>query len=227
MLARLSETAIHWPRSYRIVPSRFPPIDLFEGVAGEPGDLDALNELEGLTSRRLREEAGEIHLVAEEDRRYGPGCTPVMAAFTYPRESRFSDGSFGLYYCTEREGTAVAESRFHRERFLRESSQPSITAEMRVYIAELRASLIDLCAAGGAPYLNPDDWGPSQRLGLEAREAMRYGFVYPSVRDQEQGLCAGVLRPPALGAAQQGSHLGYKWDGERITDVVELGETPY
>ncbi|BBI53594.1 hypothetical protein HORIV_60150 [Vreelandella olivaria] len=72
---------ITWRPSYRVIPSRFPPIDLFEGVNSNPDDWNLLNELEGETSARLREEAGTIHLVRDDDRRYGPGWTPVMAAF--------------------------------------------------------------------------------------------------------------------------------------------------
>ncbi|WP_169738299.1 RES domain-containing protein [Ectothiorhodospira haloalkaliphila] len=73
----------------------------------------------------------------------------------------------------------------------------------------------------------PHDWRPSQHLGLQARQAGRYGFIYPSVRDAEGGLCAGVLRPPALGPTRQGRHLQYRWDGERITDIIELRATGY
>lgn len=227
--AALALAWVHWPKSYRVVSSRFPPIALFERIAEKTADLEALNELEGMTSGRLREQAGEIHLIAEEDRRYGPGYSPVMAAFTYPAVSRFSDGSFGLYYCARTERTAVAETRHHREAFLRESAEPSINLEMRVYIAALKAHLRDLRATPLAtPYLAPDDWRASQRLGLGARIAHESGFVYPSVRDAASGAeCAGVLRPSALGPTRQGRHLEYRWDGERITGVVELKEAGY
>lgn len=227
LLAAFSKREVHWFKSYRIVPSRFPPIDLFEGIAGRAEDLQTLGALEGLTSNRLREAAGEIHLIAEQDRRFGPGYTPVMAAFTYPAASRFSDGSYGVYYCAQYEHTAVAETRHHRERFLRESSEPPINLEMRVYQAELKASLLDLCTPMSEPYLNPDDWRPSQRLGLQARQENLYGLVYPSVRDTDRGLCAGILRPTVLGPTKQGRHLQYRWDGERITDIIELRATGY
>jgi len=69
-------------------------------------------------------------LVPIEDRVSGPGTTPIMAAFTHlnPEGSRFSDGLFGLYYCSQRLETAWAEVRYHRERFLghtHESRYPS------------------------------------------------------------------------------------------------------
>ena len=66
---------VTWRPSYRVIPSRFPPIDLFEGVNSHTDDWDLLNELEGETSARLREEMGAIHLVRDGDRRYGPGLT--------------------------------------------------------------------------------------------------------------------------------------------------------
>lgn len=221
--------SVHWRRSYRIVPARFPPISLFEDVAASPDDLDALNELEGATSARLREEAGEIHLIRPEDRRFGNGYSPVMAAFTYPAPSRFSDGAFGVYYCAKHERTAVAETRYHRERFLRESSEPPMALEMRVYIAEVRAPLLDLRIdpALTAPYLHRDDWGPSQRLGARARQSGCHGLVYPSVRDSDHGECGALLRPPAVGPTRQGKHFEYRWDGERISQIVELRSTPY
>jgi len=214
---------VQWRPSYRVVPSRFPPIDLFERVA-EPGDWDLLNLLEGETSTRLREEAGAIHMVREEDRRYGPGWTPVMAAFCHfnGQGSRFSDGTFGVYYCALSEATAIAETRYHAERFLRESSEPPMQLQQRVYLSDLDGTLHDLRGdPNAAPLLDPDDWRAGQALGRQAWEAHADGIVYPSVRDPD-GECAAVLRPPVMSATRQGRHLGYQWDGERIRHVLEL-----
>lgn len=228
-LERFPVSPVHWSRSYRIVPARFPPVALFEGVASDSGDLDALNELEGLTSPRLREQAGDIHLLRPEDRRFGPGWSPIMAAMCYPSPNRFTDGRFGTYYCADSERTAVAETRFHRERFLAESGEPPMAIEMRVYIAELRAPLVDLRVdnAEASPYLDPQDYTASRRLGELARVGDHYGLVYPSVRDPDGGACAAVLRPPALAPSHQGKHFEYRWDGHRIRSVVELRQSKY
>src|SRR5690625_2335852 len=93
------EKRIRWTRAYRIVPSRFPPVGVFDRIA-DPEDLDALFELESMTNPRLREEAGALALVPPDRRIGGPGATPVMAAFTHlnPEGSRFSDGSYGVFY---------------------------------------------------------------------------------------------------------------------------------
>jgi len=216
-------SSIQWRPSYRVVPSRFPPIDLFERVAA-PGDWDLLNRLEGQTSTRLREEAGAIHMVRGEDRRYGPGWTPVMAAFCHftGQGSRFSDGTFGVYYCGLSEATAIAETRYHAERFLRDSSEPPMQLQQRVYLSDLEGSLHDLRGDPEAtPLLDPDDWRAGQAFGRQAWEAHADGIVYPSVRDPD-GECAAVLRPPVMSATRQGRHLGYEWNGERIRHVLEL-----
>ena len=53
---------VQWRPCYRIVPSRFPPIDLFEKVA-DPADLEAVYAIEAMTNDRLRDEAGDLALV--------------------------------------------------------------------------------------------------------------------------------------------------------------------
>jgi RES domain-containing protein len=215
---------VTWRPSYRVIPSRFPPIDLFEGVNNTADDWELLNELEGETSSRLREEAGAIHLVRDEDRRYGPGWTPVMAAFCHfpPTGSRFTDGTFGAYYCALTEATAIAETCYHTERFMRESGEPPMMSQQRVYLSDLTGQLIDLCGQSNAQgLLTPDSWTAGQVFGRQAWQDQTDGIVYPSVRDPE-GECAAVLRPPALSATRQGRHLGYDWDGQRIRHVYEL-----
>ena len=72
-------TAVAWLPCWRIVPSRFPPIQLFERVT-DPADLEAIIELESLTNDRLRDQVGDIRLVPEQDRISGPGTSTIMAA---------------------------------------------------------------------------------------------------------------------------------------------------
>ncbi|WP_447527688.1 RES family NAD+ phosphorylase [Vreelandella sp. TE19] len=221
---RFPSNSVVWRPSYRVIPSRFPPIHLFENVNASASDWDLLNELEGETSARLREQAGAIHLVRDEDRRYGPGFTPVMAAFCHfpATGSRFSDGTFGVYYCALTEATAIAETVYHAERFLAESREPPMMLQQRVYLSNLRGHLIDLREQPHTQtLLAPDSWTVSQTMGRSAWETRADGIVYPSVR-APGGECAAVLRPPVLSAAHQGRHLGYDWDGERIRHIYEL-----
>src|SRR5690606_7738687 len=115
---------IEWKPCWRIIPSRFPPIQLFERVT-DPDDLEAIFELEALTNPRLRDEAGDIRLVAPQDRISGPGTSVIMAAFTHlnPDGSRFTDGTFGVFYAAGDIETAIAETSYHRERFMRATAE--------------------------------------------------------------------------------------------------------
>ncbi len=112
--------AVRFAPCYRIVASRMPTIHLFDRVA-DPDDWDALYELESMTNPRIRNEVGELHLVPKADRVSGPNASIVMAPFTHlsPQGTRFTDGRFGAYYAAESTDTAIAETRYHGENFLR------------------------------------------------------------------------------------------------------------
>lgn len=209
-----------WRPSHRLVPSRFPPIGLFDRVANSD-DLDAVFELEAMTNDRLREETGELALVPKADRVSGPGTTPIMAAFTHlnPEGSRFSDGSFGVYYCSQRLETALAEVQHHQERFLHRTVEGPLRLELRLYLADLDARLID--ARNFEEYRRADDYRPGQKLGRALREQGREGVLYRSVR-HDGGLCAAVFRPRLLSNCRQSKHYAFHFDGRRVTAIDEL-----
>lgn len=217
---------VPWKRHHRIISSRFPPVSVFEDTA-DPADLEAVIEFEGLTCDRLRDAVGEIHLVAAADRVAGPGSTVVMAAFTHIGNSgRFHDESFGAYYAGDSTEVAIAETRYHRERFLRWTDEPAMTLEMREYVGEpTQRPFVDLRSGAPAGVMDPDPerYGPGQALARELRAGGAWGVLYPSVR-YAGGECLAALRPAAVGLPRQSKHLLYFWDGESISDVREVGD---
>lgn len=216
-------STVAWRPSYRIVSSRFPPVGVFDGIA-DPQDMDALFELEGMTNPRLRQELGAIDLVPPERRVAGPGTTPVMAAFTHPaREgSRFTDGSYGVYYAGLERDTAIVETVYHRARFLAYTREPGCVLEMRCYLADIAGGFHDI--RGGWPELHdPDSYAASQRAARRLRDAGSDGLVYDSVR-RHGGQCAAVFYPDRISPARQGPHLLYHWNGAAITHVTVAGE---
>jgi hypothetical protein len=106
-----------------------------------------------------------------------------MAAFTHlnPEGSRFSDGSYGVYYCAQTLDTALAEVRYRQERFLRRTNEGPLRLELRLYLSDLDAKLTDVRKL--PEYHLPDDYGPGQRLGRVLREG-------------RQGWCAVSQRSP-------------------------------
>jgi RES domain len=217
---------LSWQPSYRIVPSRFPPIQLFERVAANE-DLDAVMAVESLTNPRLRMELGALELVPKQDRVSGPGTAAIMAPFVYlnPTGSRFSDGSYGVYYAANRLDTAIAETVFHREAFLAATREPPMQLDMRVYLADVAAELHDLRALSVelAAIYDPDNYLAAQDLARRLRATGTEGFVYRSVRDAD-GECVALMRPKSLSRCRQAQHLCYVWNGERIWQVYEKSE---
>jgi hypothetical protein len=209
-----------WRPSHRLIPSRFPPVGLFDRVA-RPEDLEAVFELEALTNDRVRDEMAQLTLVPREDRSSGPGTTPIMAAFTHlnPEGSRFSDGSFGVYYCAQELDTALAEVRYHQARFLRRTSEAPMQLQMRLYLADVDARLLD--ARKVAECHRPDDYAPSQKLGVASRAAGRDGVLYRSVR-HAGGTCAAVFRPRLISHCRQSKHYSLHFDGNDIVAIDEL-----
>ncbi len=206
---------VQWPEAWRIVPSRFPPEGVFDRIAA-PGDLEALYAVESLTNARLRDELGQLALVPRERRVSGPGTQPVMAAFTHlnPDGSRFSDGSYGVFYAARALDTAVAETRYHRARFMAATREPPLDLPMRCYRTAIHARLHDL-RRGWSAMLDPVDYAAPQALARELRAAGSDGVVFPSVRDPD-GECVGVFHPDRVAPCVQARHLLYRWDGERI-----------
>jgi hypothetical protein len=207
-------------KQYRIVSSKYPPVPLFEGLVA-PERIGAVFELEAMTNDRLREQVGQLHLVRPEDRVSAPGASVVMAAFTHVsarRQSRFSDGSYGVYYAGRNLDTAIGETRYHRERFLAATSEAPGEIDMQVYVGEVARRLHDLRGVGYELVHDPDDWSAGQRYGRSLRAQGSWGVVYRSVR-HPGGQCIGALRPPAVTIPQPSIHLGYVWDGERIAHV--------
>ena len=215
--------AIIWHPCYRIIPSRFPPVGLFDKVA-DPADLEAVYRIEAMTNDRLREEAGELSLVPLEDRVSGPGTTAIMAAFTHlnPEGSRFTDGSYGVFYAGLTLDTAIEETKHHRALFLRATDEPAQEIDMRVYAVDLDAGLCDIRGMRNRrdQLHDPDSYAASQSFALKLREEGSDGIVYQSVR-HEGGECAAVFRPRLLTNCRQERHLCYVWDGSNICTVYE------
>lgn len=215
--------ALRWEPSFRVVPSRFPPLNLFERVA-PPEDWDALIELESLTNDRLRDELGQIQLVPPAERVVGPGAGYVMAPFTHiaPDGGRFNDPTFGAYYAARSLETAVAETKYHRARFLRATAEPPTELDMRVLEARLAGDFHDLRAlqADWPTVYDPGDYAGGQALARRLRAGGADGVVFDSVR-HSGGECAAAFRPRLLARCRETRTLTYIWDGERIAGVYE------
>jgi hypothetical protein len=215
---------IAWPKTYRIIRSIFPPVDLFEDIA-DPGDWEALAAVEAKTNPRVRDQIGDLAKVPTARRVAGPGASCVMAPFVHcstTRPGRFTDGSFGIYSTGDSEEVAIAETIHHHQRFMAATGQaPGWTSDFRVLVGSIDHDLDDVNAVPGV--LDPNDYSASQKLGRDLRNSGSDGIFYDSVR-RPGGLCIGVFWPDVIPIPIQGRHYCYHWNGNRV-DYVKQYDT--
>jgi hypothetical protein len=216
---------VRWTQATRIIASRYPPVPLFERVSSDPAVWDALIAAEMLVNPRIRNEVGDIHLVPPHERVSGPGASYVMAAFTHlnPRGSRFSDGTYGIYYAGREFETALRDTAWHFARIAADSADGHRYEDMRVLVGRIETRMHDvgtLPPPEQALLLDPDSYAASQRFGARLREQVSNGIVYPSVR-HHGGRCVGAFRPRAVGLPMQTKHLQYHYDGMRVVEYFD------
>jgi len=208
------------------VPTRYPSVTLFDRVA-DADDFDALYALEAMTNERVRDEIGQIERVPRDERIFGPGSSPIMAAFTHVNlsGSRFSDGRFGVFYAARDRATAVAETRHHHGNFLAATRQPALHLPMRLYHVAIDARLHDLRPVGAvdAAVHAPDDYSAARTLGHALHADGSAGVAYRSVR-RPGGQCVGLFRPRGASRCLHAAVLLYAWNGQAFTDVFEKTE---
>jgi hypothetical protein len=188
--------------------------------------------IEGLTNDRLRDEVGDISIVPVSERLAGPGASPIMAAFTHIGfPSRFTDGSFGVYYASNSFQGALAEVLHHRARFLLRTAERKTQFDLRTYIGRLAAELHDI--RGGWPEVHdPHSYVRSQSLAHELRGAGSNGIAFDSIRYASAENIA-VFRPSILAAApgkahvRQGAHVRVEWNGARMSRYIVMGENSW
>ena len=217
---------VDWPVSHRIIRTIYPPVWLFEDIA-DPADWDLIAAAEAKTNPRVRDEIGSLALVPPERRLSGPTASWVMGPFTHvspDRRSRFSDGSYGVWYCGDRFEVALMETAHHFERFMARTAEPPADAQYRELVAGIAGTLHDLRATGHDECLAPDDWTASEALAATLRGGGSDGIVYPSVR-YPAGQAAALFWPDLVRLpVVQGRTLQYHWDGERMSRYFVVGE---
>jgi RES domain len=222
----LVQKRVRWQQACRIVPTRYPAINLFDRVA-DAQDFDALYALEALTNERVRDELGQIDRVPRDERIFGNGSGPIMAAFTHVnvQGSRFSAGHYGVFYAARQRATAVAETRYHHGLFLAATGEGAMHLPMRLYHVSIEAKLHDLRLEDSVPLAvySPIHYAVAQALGAKLRQAGSPGVVYRSVR-HERGQCVGLFKPRGAVACLHAAFLLYAWDGQGFSDIYEKTE---
>ena len=217
---------VQWEASKRLIPSKYPPIDLFEDIA-PPEDWEILAVAESKTNPRVFDEIGDLSRLPVAKRVSGAGASWAIAPFTHvsaDRPTRFSDGSFGIYYGAKDFETAVAETAYHQTRFLAGTNEePGWVLTMRELTAEVNNEFEDVRGAAFADYLHPEDYTKAQAFSASLRAQDANGIVYPSVR-HVGGECLAAFWPNVISLPVQANHWDYHWNGKRI-DMIRKSDT--
>ncbi|WP_299018659.1 RES family NAD+ phosphorylase [uncultured Photobacterium sp.] len=210
---------------YRLIPSKYPPINLYEDVA-DASQLDAVFAIEALTNPRLAEEVGNFACVPVEERLVGiPHCSYVMAAFTHvnPDGARFNTADFGAYYAAPDINTSIKETVHHMERVMGYTQEPAQDIQMRCIDAWFTADLVDLTEQSylDSELYHPTNYSHSQALACSLKGENKDGVVYQSVRHQDYN-CYALLKPNLVTKVCQSKHYTYKWNGASVNAVLEM-----
>ncbi len=214
--------------AYRLVPSKYPTRSLFDDVADQD-EFDYLYAIQALTNPRLRQELGNLNLVPAGERPYGiRGCNYALGPFVHinPAGSRFSRGDFGIFYAAINVQTAIAETRYHQQRyFAGVAGLKYDRLTMRCLKAQFSADLADITGVEfrDRDWYHPQDYDSAQQLGAQLKAAKATGVLYDSVRAPGNE-CYGLLTPKVISDVIQTAHYEYIWDGREIRIALETQE---
>lgn len=222
MVAELPNVELDNQASFRLVNSKFPTITLFDDVI-DADEFETAYALQALTNPRILNQLGDLNLLPQEEIPFGiNGVNYATAPFTHVNKdgSRFSDGSYGMLYLADTVETAIAETRYHQEKYFRNIEGLNYdTVDMRCLSVKFSACLYD--ASGVDEYHNPDDYTASRLFGAAIKKRNDPGIQYSSVRN-EGATCWGLMSPRYVSSAVQTQHFEFIFDGDSITKVREL-----
>ena len=170
--------------SFRLIPSKFPPIGLFDTVS-TAADLQAVMELAGWTNDRLVTE--RVARLPRSEWVFGrPNSSVVMAAFLHaaPGGMRFNGPDLGAWYASARLSTAVTEVAHHLRREAYATSAAALTRTYRTYTADLAGAYFDIRGqqASRPDVYAPDSYAAGQVLAEAIRSAGGDGLLFDSLR---------------------------------------------
>ncbi|MGI4795320.1 MAG: hypothetical protein ACRYG8_14855 [Janthinobacterium lividum] len=199
-----------------VIPSRFPPIQLYARIAR--GRDEEVANLESLTNPRLKERghliAGGSDIDAASDRLQNWNHAPF--AYHNPEGTRFFEKDRPALELTDCIRTALAISVRKRETFLGRTRETAMGLDMRVITRRVTGRFAD---------------GPTMDTDLSQEERRSYGlrialsgldgllFRLPGL---PSATCVSVLNGGTLGRAVQGEHFRFMWDGTRVTELYSF-----
>lgn len=149
--------------------------------------------------------------------------------FKHWQASRFSDGTFGVWYGCDSIETSVFETAYHWFKGLLTDAgfeHERVVAERQVYTVACDAALVDLrpAASGFTGLLHKTDYSYCQSVGARLHREGHPGLITLSAR-HAAGHNYAVLNPAVLSAPLLKCKLSYHLEGDRIAIEKKPGVT--
>ena len=140
--------------------------------------------------------------------------------FRHWQASRFSDGSFGVWYGCDSAETSVYETAYHWfSGFLTDAGfeKEQVIGERKLYEVVCDAALVDLrpLTATQPSLIHKSDYSTTQSVGAKLHREGHPGLVTASAR-HASGQNYAVLNPNVLSNPRHHSQLTYRLEGNRI-----------
>ena len=158
--------------------------NVFDDLSGDPGDWDAAIRLELSTKPPLYASADPIIDRPFEEAHWNDA---INYPFKHWMRSRYSDGTYGVWYGADSIETTVHETVHHwHAGFLRDAgfTQPGISIERKVYRVRCDAALVDLrpAVARFPSLVDPLDYTLTHQVGAKLHREGHPGLVSKSAR---------------------------------------------
>lgn len=212
-------TVIEKSDTVRLIPTAYFKPPVLRALVDEDDELAILNEIEGLTNKRLKAQAHGLAGLDARELVFGVwGQSHINAAFAYTRTegNRFNDGSRGAWYCAFEDLTAIAEVGYHRTRELARINHFEDEAVYQALLAGFIGEFHDLRDTNSLPdYLGGDPqtaYPAGQAFANELRGGGAQGIVYPSAR-RADGTCLVAFQPHLVQNVRPSARWKLVWEG--------------
>jgi hypothetical protein len=144
----------------------------------------------------------------------------IIWPFNHWQTSRFSDGTYGVWYGSESIETTVYESVYHWYRGLLTDAgfeRTTVVAERKVYSVACNAALLDFrkSAEDHPDLLHPSDYAYCQSVGSRIHREGHPGLLTQSVR-RPAGTNVAIFNADILSNPRHNCQLTYRLEGDQI-----------
>lgn len=217
LFARLTLADVHQDVARNIV-SLQQSQDLFDDLTNDPAEWRLAQKVEDEVKPPLYRSQTPVIYRPFEDAEW---FSAIIWPFKHWQASRFTDGSYGVWYGSDTIETTVYESAYHWYRGLLSDAgyeREPVVAERKVYTVACGAALLDFRQATTdyPDLLHPTDYAFPQVVGARIHREGHPGLLIQSVR-RPAGENVAAFNPDVLSNPRLDCQLTYRLEGEWIT----------